>query len=83
MLEKIVVVDQIQVVENGCVQVRTSTRIVEDGKTLSENYHRHVVVPGQDYSQENDRVKAICQVTHIPEVIAAYQAMLEANKVEA
>lgn len=83
MLEKIVVVDQIEVVENGCVQVRTATKIMDDGKEINRSFHRHVVVPGQDYSQENDRVKAICQVTHIPEVIAAYQAMLEANKVEA
>ena len=73
-LEKIVKVDLIEVVENGNVQVRTKTAIVEDGKEISSRFHRHVVVPGQDYSNEDSRVQAICAVTHTPEVIAAYQA---------
>jgi hypothetical protein len=74
MLEKQVVVDKVEVVENGIVQVRTATRIVEDGKVISSSFHRHVVVPGQDYANEDARVQAICQATHTAEVIAAYQA---------
>lgn len=73
-LEKQVVVDLIEVVEAGCVQVRTKTAILEDGKQLSGSFHRHVVAPGQDYSQEDARVQAICAAVHTPEVIAAYQA---------
>ena len=79
-LEKKVAVDLIETLENGTVQVRTKTAILEDGKEISNKFHRHVISPGQDYSQEDDRVKAICQVTHTPEVIAAYQAMMEASK---
>ena len=73
-LEKQTIVDRIEVVENGSVQVRTATRIVEDGNVISTSYHRHVVAPGQDYSQEDARVQAICAATHTAEVIAAYQA---------
>jgi hypothetical protein len=51
-LEKISVVDKVEVVENGTVQVRTATRIVEDGKVISQAYHRHTIPPGQDYSNE-------------------------------
>jgi hypothetical protein len=76
-LEKIAVVDKIEVTESGHVQVRTATRIVEDGATLSQSFHRHVVAPGQDYSQEDERVRAICAAVHTPEVIAAYQASQE------
>jgi len=72
-LEKIVVVDRIEVLENGSVQVRTKTAIMEDGKQISGTYHRHVVAPGDDYSQENARVQAICKATHTAEVIAAYK----------
>jgi len=79
-LEKKVVVDLIEVVENGCVHVRTATKIVEDGKELSRTLHRHVVAPGDDYSGEDAKVQAICAAVHTPEVIAAYQAMMEANK---
>jgi hypothetical protein len=78
MLEKIEIVDRIEVIENGCVQVRTKTAIMEDGKQISGNFHRHVVVPGADYSGEDSRVQAICAATHTPEVIAAYQAAQEA-----
>lgn len=73
-LEKVQIVDRIEVVENGCVQVRTRTSILEDGQQISGTFHRHVVVPGADYSDENARVQAICAATHTPEVVAAYQA---------
>ena len=77
-LEKQTVVDKIEVVENGTVQVRTATRIIEDGVQLSQSYHRHVVAPSDDYSGEDARVQAICAATHTAEVIAAYQAAIEA-----
>ena len=73
-LEKQTVVDKIEVTENGHVQVRTATRIVEDGSVISTSYHRHVVAPGQDYSGEDARVQAICGATHTAEVVAAYEA---------
>lgn len=80
-LTKQVVVDKIEVVEVGVVQVRTATRIVEDGNVISTSYHRTTIAPGQDYSNEDVRVRAICAATHTEEVIAAYQAMLEANRI--
>jgi hypothetical protein len=79
-LEKVIVVDRIEVIENGSVQVRTKTAIMEDGKQISGTFHRHVVAPGDDYSAEDARVQAICAATHTPEVIAAYQAAQEAAR---
>ena len=73
-LEKVISVDLIEVIENGCIQVRTKTAIMEDGKQISGQFHRHVVVPGDDYSGEDTRVQAICAATHTAEVIAAYEA---------
>ena len=81
MLEKVIVVDRIEVVENGSVQVRTATRIMEDGKQISGNFHRHVVAPGSDYSAEDARVQAICAATHTADVIAAYKAAIAAQGV--
>jgi hypothetical protein len=73
-LEKKTLVDKIEALENGCVQVRVKTAILEDGKHISGTFHRHVVAPGDSYSGEDARVQAICAATHTPEVIAAYQA---------
>ncbi len=80
MLEKIEIVDRIEVVESGVVQVRTKTAIMEDGKQISGNFHRHVVAPGDDYSGEDARVQAICAATHTAEVVAAYQTAQEAAR---
>jgi hypothetical protein len=74
MLEKNVSVDRTEVLENGCVQVRTKTAIMEDGKQISGTFHRHVVAPGDDYSAEDARVKAICKATHTAAVVTAYKA---------
>ena len=76
MLDKVTVVDRIETLENGCVQVRTATRIMDDGTVVASSFHRHVVAPGQDYSAEDPKVKAICAAVHTPEVVAAYQASL-------
>jgi hypothetical protein len=73
-LEKIEIVDRIEVVESGVVQVRTKTAIKEDGVEISGKFHRHVVAPGDDYSVEDARVQAICAATHTADVIAAYKA---------
>jgi hypothetical protein len=81
MLEKIEIVDRIEVIENGCVQVRTKTTIMEDGKQLSGAFHRHVVAPGDDYSAEDSKVQAICSAVHTAGVIAAYQAAIAAQGV--
>ena len=80
-LEKVIVVDRIEVIENGCVQVRTKTAIIEDGKQISGTFHRHVVAPGDDYAGEDARVQAICAATHTAAVIAAYKAATAAQGV--
>jgi hypothetical protein len=74
MLEKQVVVDLVEALENGTVQVRTATKIMDDGVEINRTFHRHVVVPGQDYSQEDAKVQAICAAVQTPDVIAAYEA---------
>lgn len=80
-LEKVSIVDKIEIVENGSVQVRTRVSIIENGKQISGTYHRHVVAPGDDYSGEDARVQAICAATHTPEVIEAYKAATAAQGV--
>ena len=74
MLEKITCADLIEVLENGSIQVRTKTTIMEDGVQISGTYHRHVVAPGDDYSAEDARVQAICAAAHTADVIDAYKA---------
>lgn len=76
MLEKVSAVDRIEVLEKGQIQVRTATKIVEDGNVISTTYHRHVLSPADDLTGQDARVVAIAQATWTPEVIAAYQAQV-------
>jgi hypothetical protein len=79
-LTKETVVDQITVTENGTVLYREATRIMEDGKQLSQTYHRSSFAPADDVSSQPANVQAICAVAWTPEVISAYKAQQEANK---
>ena len=81
-LEKIEIVDRIEVVENGTLQVRTKTAIKEDGIEISTKFHRHVVVPGADYSVEDAKVQAIAAAIHTADVVAAYVAAQEVAQPE-
>jgi hypothetical protein len=76
-LTKVEIVDRIEVIENGTIQVRTKTAIKENGIEISSKFHRHVVVPGADYSAEDAKVKAIAASIHTAGVIAAYVAATE------
>jgi hypothetical protein len=78
-LEKVISEDKIEIVgDYKTVQVRTCTKVLEDGVELSSGFHRHVVSAGDDYSNESAEVQAICAAVHTDEVVAAYQASLEA-----
>ena len=67
-LTKSVTADKVEVVTNQdedgndvtSVQVRTATKVLEDGAVISQSYHRHVIQSGDDWSSEPANVQAIC-----------------------
>ena len=79
-LTKETAVDQITVTENGIVLYREITRIMEDGKQLSQTYHRSSLAPEADLTGVPANVVAICNAAWTPEVIDAYKAQIDANK---
>ena len=79
-LEKEIKIDKIEIVENGIVQVRQATIITDNGNEISRTFHRWCIAPGEGYSTQEQQVQDICSITHTPEVIAAYKAQQEANK---
>lgn len=74
------VIDKIEVLENGAIQVRQANIIEKDGKELARNFHRHVLQPGDDLTDQDTKVVAIANVVWTPEVIAAYQTQLSASQ---
>lgn len=74
-IEKIITVDKIEILEDGRVAVRTKSAFAENNVAAAASWEVRLIAPGDDYSQEDDRVQAICELVHTPEVIAEYQAM--------
>jgi urease accessory protein UreE len=79
-LEEKSVVDKIEILLAGQIQVRRRDQVLKDGTEIAATYHRHVLSPGDDLTNEDPRVVAIAEATWTPEVIAAYQASVEASR---
>jgi hypothetical protein len=83
-LEKLVKNDKIETVLNdiwdfSCVQVRTATIIREDGIDLSRSFHRHVVMPNADVTQEDADVQAICNAVFTQTCKDNYQTFINSS----
>ena len=73
------IIDKIELIENNSIQVRTATIIEKDGTELTRTFHRHVVAPGADITNEDPKVQAIANAIWTEEIIAAYSASISAN----
>lgn len=72
--------DKIEIVgDYKHIQVRTAIIIERDGVEISRNFHRHVISPLDDVTNESAEVQAIAAVVHTNEVKSAYQLHLDAQ----
>tara|TARA_R100001509_G_C4813649_1_gene197272 strand:+ start:583 stop:834 length:252 start_codon:yes stop_codon:yes gene_type:complete len=72
-LTKEIIEDKIEIVgEFKKIHVRTATVIKEDGVELSRSFHRHVVNPNSDSSNESADVKALVTQFHTDAVKKAF-----------
>jgi hypothetical protein len=70
--------DKIEIVgDYKHIQVRTATIIKEDGVELSRSFHRHVVSPDSDSSNESADVKALVAQFHTDAIKTAYAEHLK------
>jgi hypothetical protein len=63
-----------EILPNQIIQVRRADVIKKDGVEVGRTYHRNVVVPGQDVSDQPAEVQAIAAALWTEEVVAAYEA---------
>jgi hypothetical protein len=87
-ITKETVVDKIEVLEMGQVQVRTATVIKEDNTELNRQFARHVLNPriksgdtwgDTDISSEDARVQAIANATWTSDVKSAYETFIDSQ----
>ena len=74
-------INQITVTENGIVQVREATRILKDGEQIAQTFHRSSLTPGQDLTGQPANVVAICNAAWTADVVSAYQAQVEQQRI--
>ena len=65
---------QVEVLEDGQIQVREATRVFKDGEEIAKTYHRKVLAPGDNTDKEVKKVKDIAKAVWTPEVIIEYEA---------
>ncbi len=68
-------IDRIEVVEHGIIQVRQATIIERDGEFVSRTFHRWVLTPDMDISNQEQKVKDIANAAWTPEVRQAYETL--------
>ena len=87
-ITKEIVVDKVEVLEMGQVQVRTATVIKEDSKEITRSFQRHVLAPrtktgdtwgDTDISGEDARVQAIANATWTSDVKSAYETFIDSQ----
>ena len=76
-IEKKITVDLIEINENNVVQARIKTDILENGEQIGSQLSYQVIQPGDDYSDKDARVKAVCTAIHTQSVVNAYKATLD------
>ena len=76
LLEKSII-DKIEVTEINSIQIRRANIIEKDGVEITRNFHRHVITPIDDISNEDEKVKLIANAIWTNEVIAKYKQDLE------
>lgn len=68
---------QIEILEDGHLQVRKATKVFKDGIEIAKTYHRHVLAPGDDTTKEIKKVKDVAMLIWTPYVVNEYKIKME------
>lgn len=82
MLREEFITDKIEIMDDGEIRVRRARRIYDGDTLIAQTYHREpALMPGDDVTEADERVRRIAQATWTPAVITAHaerQARAEA-----
>jgi hypothetical protein len=78
LIEK-TIIDKIEVLENNCIQVRRANIIEKDNIEIAKTYHRHVINPGDDITNQDAKVQTIANAIWTEDVIFQFQESQKIN----
>ena len=70
------IIDLIEVLHNNTIQIITSTIIEKDDVEIARTYHRHVINPLDDITNEDAKVQSIANALWTDDVINAYKSSI-------
>ena len=76
MLEKQESYSKIEVLESGHIQLRKTTKVLDDGTVISQSHHRSVVTTMDDISELPENVQAVCNAYWTDEVKSKFQELV-------
>lgn len=74
------VIDKIEILEDGTIQVRKALRVYKDGIEIAKTYHRHCLSPGDDYKDEDEKVKKVATVMHDKDTVDTFKAKMAISR---
>jgi len=66
-------IDRIEVVNDWNIQVRQATTIERDGEFVSNSFHRWVLTPDMNITDQDEKVQKICKAVWTKDVKSAYK----------
>ena len=66
-------IDQIEIVGDWNIQVRQATVITKDGEQIARTFHRWVLTPDFDISEQEQKVKNIANAAWTPDIRQEYE----------
>lgn len=80
MLTEQTIIDKLEVLPSGDVQVREANQVLKDGAVIASQYHRRVVSisdPNPDLSWMDEASRAVVEAARTPERLAAAEQAQE------
>jgi hypothetical protein len=74
------IIDRIEIVEPGIIQVREATIIYKNNEVFARNFNRTSFEPGADLTEQPEQVRAIAKAAWTPEVLVKWQTVLHNSK---
>lgn len=74
MLIEQTIIDKLEVLPSGDVQVREANQVIKDGAVIASQFHRRVISisdPDPDLSWMDDASRAVVEAARTPERLAA------------
>jgi len=75
-------IDKIEILEDGTIQIREVTRVLKDGVQIAETYHRKCFAPTDSVDELSAKVVSIANLVRTPEVVSKYVAEEVNNRTE-